>query len=88
MTPTLDRVRSSKRECSSSIMSGGDNDCSIVVGRIQQFIGKWRELTHDPSILSAVSGYKIDFLIDPVQLQQPQSIKMSPSEVQNVDRQG
>ena len=39
-----------------------------IAGRIRFFIGKWKELTSDPTILSAVTGYKIKFLTQPVQL--------------------
>ena len=34
-----------------------------------------------------MTGYKIEFIVNPVQLRQPNPIKMSPSEVQNVDLQ-
>ena len=40
----------------------GDKTCPcIVAGRIQHFLGKWKQLTHDPNILNAVTGYKTDF---------------------------
>ena len=39
----------------------GDKTCPcIVAGRIQHFLGKWKQLTHDPNILNAVTGYKTD----------------------------
>ena len=40
-------------------------------------IARWKELTSDPSILSAVTGYKIKFLVQPVQLSIPRRQQFS-----------
>ena len=66
----------------------GDKTCPpIVAGRIQHFLGKWKQLTHDPSILNAVRGYKIDFLLTPVQFTIPRPINFSAQESANVNAQ-
>ena len=57
----------------------------MVAGRIRFFLEQWKELTSDSTILSAVTGYKIEFFVTPVQLRQPHPITMAPSESQNVD---
>ena len=56
-----------------------------VPGRIQHFLGKWKQLTHDPSILNAVRGYKIDFFLTPVQFTIPRTINFSAQESENVN---
>ena len=61
--------------------------CSVIAGRIQHFLGKWIQLTYDPSILNAVRGYKIDFLLTPVQFTIPRPINFSVQESVNVDAQ-
>ena len=60
---------------------------SVIAGRIQHFLGKWMQLTYDPSILNAVRGYKIDFLLTPVQFTIPRPINFSVQESVNVDAQ-
>ena len=52
--------------------------CAIA-GRIScpHLIEKWKELTSDSVILSAVTGYLIEFMVNPVQLVIPKPIKMS-----------
>ena len=66
----------------------GDKTCPPVVdGRIQHFLGKWKQLTHDPGILNAVRGYKIDFLLTPVQFTIPRTINFSAQESANVNAQ-
>ena len=57
----------------------------VLAGRIQHFLGKWKQLTHDPSILNAVMGYKIDFLLTPVQFTIPITINFSAQESANVN---
>lgn len=37
------------------------SDTPVVAGRIQHFIKEWRGLTQGSSILSAVTGYEIEF---------------------------
>ena len=44
---------------------------AIIAGRIQHFTKKWRGLTQDSFILSAVTGYKIQFVFQPVQFVSP-----------------
>ena len=42
-----------------------ENDAApsnAVAGRIQQFIQEWRKISHDPSMLSAIEGYSLEFL--------------------------
>ena len=60
---------------------------SVVAGHIKHFVGKWKELTCDSAILSAVAGYKIEFIINPVQITKPNLIKMSPQDAYHVDSQ-
>ena len=43
------------------------------------------ETTHDPSILNAVRGYRIDFLLSPVQFTIPITINFSAQESANVN---
>ena len=63
----------------------GEKTCPpVVAGRIQHFLGKWKQLTHDPSILNAVRGYKIDFLLSPVQFTIPITMNFSAQESANV----
>ena len=62
----------------------GDKTCPpVVAGRIQHFLGKWKQLTHDPSILNPVRGYKIDFLLTPVQFTIPRTINFPAQESAN-----
>lgn len=56
-----------------------------AAGRIQHFLGKWKQLTHDPSILNAVRGYKIDFFVTPVQFIIPRTFNFSAQESANVN---
>ena len=60
---------------------------SVIAGRIKHFVGKWKELTCDSAILSAVAGYKIEFIINPVQITKLNPIKMLPQEAYYVDSQ-
>lgn len=63
----------------------GEKTCPpVVAGRIQHFLGKWKQLTHDPSILNAVRGYKIDLLLSPVQFTIPITMNFSAQESANV----
>ena len=59
----------------------------MVAGNIKHFIGKWQELTCDSTILSAVAGYKIEFLVNPVQIMVPKPTNMSPQEIYHTDLQ-
>ena len=66
----------------------GDKTCPcIITGRNQHFLGKWKQLTHEPSILNAVTGYKTDFLLTPVQFTIPRTINFSAQESVNVNAQ-
>ena len=66
----------------------GDKTClCIVAGRIQHFLGKWKQLTRDPSILNAARGYKTDFLLTPVQFTIPRTINFSAQDSVNVNAQ-
>ena len=44
---------------------------TVVASRIQHFIKKWRKPTQDPSKVLSVTGYKIDFSVEPVQFVSP-----------------
>ena len=68
-------------------VKGGKTCTTAVAGRIQHFLGKWKQLTHDPSILSAVKGYKIEFYLSPVQFTPPRAINFSAQEAANVNAQ-
>ena len=57
----------------------------VVAGRIQHFVGKWKQLTLDPSILNAVRGSKIAFLLTPVQFTIPITVNFVEQESSNVD---
>ena len=59
----------------------------VVAGRIQHLLGKWKQLTLDPSNLNAVRGYKIAFLLTPVQFTIPRTINFSAQESANVNAQ-
>ena len=64
----------------------GYNTCPPVVPRrIQHFLGKWKQLTHDLNIFNAVRGYKIDFFLTPVQFTIPRTINFSAQESENVN---
>ena len=57
----------------------------VVAGRIQHFVGKWKQLTLDPSILNAVRGSKKAFLLTPVQFTIPITVNFVAQESSNVD---
>ena len=59
----------------------------MIAGRIKFPLGKWKEFTCDPAILSAVIGYRIELLVTPVQVTRPCPISFSSQEVLNTDRQ-
>ena len=64
----------------------GDKTCPpVLAGRIQHFLGTWKQLTHDPDILNAVRGCKIDFLLTPIQFTIPRTISFSVQESANHD---
>lgn len=58
-----------------------------MAGRLPQFLQFWKRLTNDKYILSAVAGYKIEFIdnIMPVQWSVPKPIKFSIQEERIVD---
>lgn len=43
----------------------------VIAGRITFSLGKWKELTCDPAILSAVTGYRIEIVLTPLQVTRP-----------------
>ena len=63
-----------------------EEDCAVA-GRNHLFIEEWKELSSDPVILSAVQGYSIGFMINPVQLPIPHPINMGKQESYQVDAQ-
>ena len=68
-------------------VKGDETSPAVVAGRIQHFLGKWKQITHDPSILNAERGYKIGFLLTPVQFTIPRTINFSAQESANVNTQ-
>jgi len=48
-----------------------------IAGSIKNHLGEWGKLTNDPTILSAVSGYKIEFYSIPVQTEEPRQSRFS-----------
>ena len=58
----------------------------MVAGHINA-VRKWKELTCDSAVLSAVAGYKIELIIYPEQITKSNPIKMSPQEAYHVDSQ-
>ena len=66
-----------------------DNNGSktFIACNIKNFIDHWRTLTSDHTILTAVSGYKIDFLIRPTQIRVPRPFKCSIMEASNITSQ-
>nr|CAH7726458.1 unnamed protein product [Callosobruchus chinensis] len=51
-----------------------------MVGRLRNFLPKWKEITQDKRILSWILGLKIPFVIKPTQSLQPSEIHWSDSE--------
>ena len=60
---------------------------TFLAGNIKNCIDQWKLLTSDPTILTAVSGYKIDLFIRPSQFRIPRPLKCSALEANNIDRQ-
>ena len=60
---------------------------TFLAGSIKNCIDQWKLLTSDPTILTAVSGYKIDLFIRPSQFRIPRPLKCSALEANNIDRQ-
>lgn len=54
-------------------------------GRLKFYAHVWKTFTNDPFILSAISGYKLEFESTPVQLKIPKEISFSPEEQIIVD---
>ena len=48
-------------------------------------MGYWESLTNDTQILSAVSGYRLDFITFPVQFKKPKPIPLSSVETENLN---
>nr|CAH7765682.1 unnamed protein product [Callosobruchus chinensis] len=57
----------------------GGEVCSMV-GRLRNFLPKWKEITQDKRILSWILGLKIPFVIKPTQSLQPSERHWSDSE--------
>lgn len=56
-----------------------------LAGNIKNYVAEWERLTHDQFILSAVSGFKIQFKSIPVQIVEPRYGNLPQSEHQNID---
>ena len=59
----------------------------VIAGRITFSLGKWKELTCDPAILSAVTGYRIEIVLTPLQVTRPGPISFLSQDALNIDRQ-
>ena len=96
------KKQSEKRDCETEIdeMSANVSNTTTLVtcksfksgktflaGNIKNCIDQWKLLTSDSTILTAVSGYKIDLFIRPSQFRIPRPLKCSALEANNIDRQ-
>ena len=64
------------------------NQSIAVGGRIEAYINKWAKLTSDNIILDAVTGYKIEFLIEyhpPIQSKPVFQHKMTTEEISVIE---
>ena len=60
---------------------------TFIAGNIKKnFIDQWKQLTSDHTILTAVSGYKIDLFMQPTQFRVPRPLKCF-QEANNIDLQ-
>jgi len=68
-----------------------EHDCqrreSFPAGKTENSIDHWKHITSDQNILQAVRGYKIDFIIKPIQFRVPRPIRCSPEETSNISSQ-
>ena len=53
----------------------------------KNFIDHWKHITSEQNILQAIRGYKIDFIINPIQFRVPRPIRCSPEEASNIPSQ-
>ena len=60
---------------------------TFIAGNIKNFIDQWKQLTSNHTILTAVSGYKIDLFMQPTQFRVPRPLKCSAREANNIDLQ-
>jgi len=75
-----------------NIVDNNDSECKLnlegvpkIAGRLQFFVEKWAELTSDKTILSYVTGCKIDFENYPKQTFRPRSIPFGKNETAIID---
>ena len=60
---------------------------TFIAGNVKNYIDAWHMLTSDSSILTAITGYKIDFFIQPAQLRVPTGPRCSSVEATNISLQ-
>jgi len=58
----------------------------FLAGKLKCYLGNWEKLTQDPQILQHVQGYKIPLKEKPFQRFPPIPPKLSPKEIEQVDR--
>ena len=56
-----------------------------VGGRLSQFKQAWESLSSDEWVLQAVSGYKIEFICEPIQTKIPNKMGFSKTEESSID---
>ena len=57
-----------------------------IAGRLKSFYTNWEQITSDPYILSAISGYKLEFEIaPPIQTWIPRPFKLNQCEMHAID---
>ena len=59
-------------------------DGSIIdkqAGNIKNCLSEWKSVTNDPSILYIVQDYRLEFLTQPVQSQEPQQTRFKENEI-------
>jgi len=58
----------------------------FLAGKLKCYLGNWENLTKDPQILQHVQGYEIPLKEKPYQRFLPIPPKLSPKEIEQVDR--
>lgn len=55
-------------------------------GKLKLYLNKWKTISHDPWVIKTISGYKIDFVKQPVQNIIPNSRKFNKEEIKLIDQ--
>ena len=53
---------------------------TFSAGRISQYVGAWKQVTHDPWVIHVVEGFRIPFYEIPKQTREPFPYRLSPTE--------